>query len=64
MQSLPLTVSTSWKLGNPVTGVPAWEKTVNSPEADNGIVACQALIQAPAEVFEFMIDFVRKFEEK
>ena len=49
-QSLPITVSTSWKLGDTVNGVAIWENFRFSSESDNGVIACQAIIQSPAEV--------------
>eukprot|EP00795_Rhopilema_esculentum_P003168 gene3168-1475_t len=48
-QCLPLTISASWKLGNIVNGIPIWENHVFSSEADNGVIAAQAVINAPAE---------------
>eukprot|EP00112_Aurelia_sp_Birch-Aquarium-sp1_P018406 Seg4388.2 transcript_id=Seg4388.2/GoldUCD/mRNA.D3Y31 product="Protein ENHANCED DISEASE RESISTANCE 2-like" protein_id=Seg4388.2/GoldUCD/D3Y31 len=47
--SLPLTLSSSWKLGDVVNGVPTWENHTMSSDPEHSIIACQALVQASAE---------------
>ncbi len=49
-QGLPLTLNTNWKLQGVINGVPVWRNQSITDDSDGGVIACQALIQASAEV--------------